>query len=219
MVSIQRPEILLVSLAHQSFFDASYSSLIESLRSSFRLRRVDTIDEVIQYLETKSPKLVLVTDEGLALAKSCAALATVASYVHNGGFVIVGLHFACFTETDDFDEFFNIGFGIPWTSGHCHRTTFQFNPSCSLPTGVASNSFPAPYSMKARHVKHAEPDEKIIVPTPLAMIHFINSPPRYVDPTQAAVVGTRIGDGYLVYAGDVNTEKESFEVILRLCGV
>lgn len=43
-------------------------------------------------------------------------------------------------------------------------------------------------------------------------------PAERVDESQAAVVAAKIGEGYLVYCGDVNAE-ESATVILALCGV
>ena len=217
MGSIQRPEIVLLSLAYQSFFDETYSSLIGSLRSSFQLKRAKTANGVIRYLATNNPKAILVTDEGLTKTRNGAVLDRVVSYVHNGGLVIVGLSFTSFTQLDDFDKFFKDGFGLPWRSGDYHRTTFQLNPSCSLPANLALNSFPAPYSMKVLHVKHAEPHQKIFVPITDAMTQSHVFPPEYVDQTQAAVVGTKIGEGFMIYIGDVNAEKGSLDIILHLC--
>lgn len=42
--------------------------------------------------------------------------------------------------------------------------------------------------------------------------------PERVDESQAAVVGTKMGDGFLAYCGDVNGEVESSRIILALCG-
>jgi hypothetical protein len=44
-------------------------------------------------------------------------------------------------------------------------------------------------------------------------------PPEYVDQAQAAVVGAKVGNGYLVYVGDVNAEEGSDNIILSLCGL
>lgn len=221
MASAQRPDILLVSLANKSFFDESYSSLIDSLSSCAQLKRGLTADGVTRYLATNSPKVILVTDEGLTLAENSAVLDRVVSYIRNGGFVIVGLHVPNFAKYNDIDKFFGEGFGLPWKSGDYTSGTFQFNPSCSLPTGAASNSFPAPHDMKVLHIRNAKPHEKILIPTLYHDngIESLDFPPEYVDQTQAAVVGTRVGDGYIVYHGDVNPGKESSDVILRLCGL
>ena len=219
MASAHRPEIVLLSLAHQSFFDEMYSSLIDTFHRSVDLKRAKTASGAIRYLATNRPKVIIITDEGLTKAKNSEVLDQVIAYLRNGGLVIVGFHFTCFTPMDVFDEFFSEGFGLPWKHGDYHRTTFQFNSLCSLPTDVASNSFPEPYSMKVLHVKDAEPHEKIFVPTTNARTQSHVFPPEYVDQTQAAVVGTRVGDGYMAYVGDVNGETGSDDVILRLCGL
>jgi hypothetical protein len=59
--------------------------------------------------------------------------------------------------------------------------------------------------MKALHVKNALPREKIIVPVDTS--------------SQAAVAGAKVGEGFVVYAGDVNSEESSDRVILSLCGL
>jgi hypothetical protein len=82
---------------------------------------------------------------------------------------------------DAFDKFFNETFGLPWQHGDYHGSDSQLNPSCSLPTGVASNSLPAPYSMKVLHIKNARPYEKIFVPAANAMRQSNVFPPKYVD--------------------------------------
>lgn len=60
--------------------------------------------------------------------------------------------------------------------------------------------------MKALQVREAKPQEKIFVPIPGGKIQSMVFAPRDVDQTQAAIVGTRIGNGYLAYVGDVNGE-------------
>ena len=120
---------------------------------------------------------------------------------------------------DVFDRFFNETFDLPWQHGDYHRTEFQLNPSCSLPIGVALNKLLTLYSMKVLHVKNARPDEKIFVPVPNAMTQSNVFPPEYVDQAQAAVVGAKVGNGYLVYIGDVNAEEGSDKIILSLLGL
>jgi hypothetical protein len=120
---------------------------------------------------------------------------------------------------DVFDKFFNETFGLPWQHGDYHRSDFHLNPSCSLPTGVAPNSLPAPYSMKVLHIKNARPHEKIFVPVANAMTQSHVFPPEYVDQAQGAVVGAKVGNGYLVYVRDVNAEEGSNNIILSLLGL
>ena len=210
-------EIFLLSLAFQNFLDEMYSSLIDGLSRSAQLKRAKSASGAINYLEANNPRAILVTDEGLTEAKNRAVLENVMSYVRNGGLVIVGLHFPNFATFDVINGFFET-FGLPWRSGNYHRDEFQLNPTCSLPRGVASNRLLAPYSMKALHVKNARPDEKIFVPVADDMTLSNVFPPRHIDNAQAAVVGAKVGDGYLVYIGDVNGEKGSDNIILSLCG-
>jgi hypothetical protein len=218
MASVNRPEILLLSLSCQVFFDDSYSALIDKLHESAKLNRVKTADAAIRYLEGNNPRAILVTDEGLTMPENRAVLEKLVSYVRNGGFAIVGLHFPNFATFDAINDFFG-AFGLPWKSGDYHRTDFQFNPSCILPAGVSASSFPAPYSMKALHVRDARPNEKILIPTGDAATQSLVFAPQLVDQAQAAVVGATVGNGYLVYIGDVNSEDASNGVMVSLCGL
>lgn len=146
-------------------------------------------------------------------------LQKVISYVENGGLAIAGLHFPNFVRPDEFDHFFASALELPWKSGDYHRTEFEFNRSCVLPQGVKATSLPGPYSMKTLHIKGARTHEKIFVPVRNARTQSLVFPPTPVDPTQAAVTGAKIGNGYVVYCGDVNAEEGSDKVILSLCGL
>jgi hypothetical protein len=212
------PEILLLSLAMQPFLDDTYMSLFNSLGDVAQLKRAKAPDSAMRYLEANNPKAIIATDEGLTEAKNRAVLEKVKSYIRNGGIVIFGLHFPNFTNLDNFDNLF-AGFGLAWKHGDYHRTTFQFNPSCSLPAGAVKDSFPPAYSMKVLHIMDARQEEKIFVPVPEGKTQSLVFPPTFVDQAQAAVVGTKIGDGYLFYTGDVNGEEGSDKVILALLGL
>ena len=139
----QHSEILLLSLAFQNFLDDTYSTLIKSLDESTKLKRAKSSSDAIRYLETHTPKAILVTDEGLTETTNKAVLEKVQSYVKNGGLVILGLHYPNFTRMDVFDKFFGEGFGLSWQHGDYHRTTFRFNPSCILPASAVKDSIPS----------------------------------------------------------------------------
>lgn len=217
MASVNRPEILLLSLAFQEFLDECYSSLISQLDESAQLRRAKVASKAIKYLEESNPRAIIVTDEGLTGTKNRAVLDKVVSYVRNGGLVIFGLHFPNFTDFNTFDDFFSGAFGLPWKHGGYQSADFEFNPSCSLPP--ATNSLPAPYSMKVLHVKNAQPHEKIFIPVNDAETQSLAFPQEYVYQAQAAVAGAKVGNGYLVYCGDVNPGDGSDKIILSLCGL
>jgi len=218
MGEVNQPDILLLSLAFQSYFDETYASLIDKLSILSRLKRAKSISGAINYLDANNPKAILVTDEGLTETENRVVRERIVSYVRKGGLIIVGLHFPNFVTMDAFDGFFNETFDLPWTRGGYDRTDFQLNHSSSLPSGITKNGLPGPYSMKALRVNNARPHEKIYIPVEDAMTQSLVFPASYVNQAQAAVVGSKIGDGYLVYIGDVNAEKGSFDVILSLCG-
>lgn len=219
MISVDGPVILLLSLAFRSFFDESYSSLIDKLDKTAQLKRAKTASGAIQYLDTNNPKAILITDEGLMTEENRPVLGKVVSYVRGGGLVIFGLHFPCFIDIDDIDKIFTENFGLPWQRGQYGRSEYQLNSSCSLPSGVVLNSLPAPYSMKVLQVKDARPHEKIFLPVTNPETQSLGFSPKYVNRAEAAVVGAKVGNGYLVYAGDVNPGEGSDKIILTLCGL
>jgi hypothetical protein len=130
-------------------------------------------------------------------------LQKVFSYIHHGGLLIIGRHFPNFTAMDVFGRFFQT-LDLPWKHGDYRRTNFRFNPACTLPNGMRSASFPDPYSTKVLHVKNARAEEKIFVQLLGGTSQSAVFPKAYVDHAQAAVVWAKIGEGYLVYDGNVN---------------
>ena len=116
---------------------------------------------------------------------------------------MIGLHFPNFITGAAFKAFFR-NFGLPWESADLCSREFRFNVGCELPAGATPIAV-KPYNMKALHVKNALPREKIIIPVD-------NS-------TQVAVAGAKVGEGFVVYAGDVSPGENSDRVILSLCGL
>lgn len=219
MTSAARPQILLLSLAYWSAFDDTYTTFIDKLSASAQIKRAKNPNAAIRFLDDNTPKTIVITDQGLNNEENKNVLDRVVSYVRDGGTVVVGFHFPNFTNGDEFEAFFK-AFELPWAYGDYHRTDFGFNPACALPANVLPASFPAPYSMKVLHVDKARPEEKMFVPVDGARIQsHVFAPVPVSDPTQAAVAGAKIGEGYLVYVGDVNPETGSAEVVLRFCGL
>jgi len=73
--------------------------------------------------------------------------------------------------------------------------------------------------MKALHVKNVRAKEKIFIPVDNAQTQSHVFPPTFVDQAQAAVVGAKVGKGFVLYIGDVNGEEGSDKVILCMCGL
>ncbi|KAL6233780.1 hypothetical protein BDW75DRAFT_183260 [Aspergillus navahoensis] len=219
MASTDKPQILLLCLSYRAFLDEIYSPLFNSLLEVAHIKRATTASAAIRALASTTFKAVIIADEGLTERDTAnqEVLASVKTYIENGGLAIAGLQFPSFTPMDRFKAFFQT-FGLPWKGGDYHRTTFQLNPSATLPESTEPASLPGPYSMKALHVTNARPLEKIFVPIEGAVTQSHVFAPEYVDQTQAAVVGARLGSGHLVYCGDVNGEDGSNQLMLALCG-
>ncbi|GKZ34531.1 hypothetical protein AbraIFM66950_004807 [Aspergillus brasiliensis] len=220
MAATERPHILLLSLAYRDYLDVIYASLFNRLLEVATLKRTKTASAALKAIAETTFDAIIITDEGLTESnrQSREVLAKIKAYIEHGGLVIVGLHFPNFTPMDKFRQFFAT-FGLPWINGDYHRSMFQVNPSGLLPENIDTSSLPQPYSMKVLHVKDARPQEKLYVPIEDALTESHVFPPTSVDQTQAAVVGARLGRGYLYYCGDVNGEDGSDQLMLSLCGL
>ncbi|KAI9889243.1 MAG: hypothetical protein M1814_005692 [Vezdaea aestivalis] len=218
MASVDLPTLLLLSLEHSPFIDEMYSPLLNRLSEIARLQRAKSTSAAIRYLEANNPKYILATDVGLVRKDNRAVLKKVVSYVRSGGRLVLGLNFSSGVTGTAFERFFSRSFSLPWKRGDYHRTNFMLSTSSSLPSDVVRDSFPAPFSMKASHVQDAQPHQKIFVPVPGTMTQSHVFSPDFVDQSQAAVVGEKVGDGYLFYIGDVNGEEGSNKIIETLCG-
>jgi hypothetical protein len=217
MSSADRPEIVLLSLSYRDFLDETYAPLIDGLAKGATLKRAKTASAAIRVLNESNPAAIIITDEGLTERSNRQVLLKVVEYVRNGGYAIAGLHFPSFTQMDDFRNFF-AAFGLPWENGDYHRTDFEFHRNCALPPTVIT-TIPGPYSMKALHIKNAQIHEKIFIPVGGAQTQSHVFPAEHVDESQAAITGACVGDGFLVYCGDVNGESGSNQVILTLLGL
>ncbi|KAL2059989.1 hypothetical protein VTL71DRAFT_9811 [Oculimacula yallundae] len=219
MASSEQPHIFLLCLSFQSFLDQQYATLIDEISKSAQLKRAKSASGAIRYLDSNTPKAIIATDDGLSKSENAAVLAKILSYLQNGGVVVFGLHFPNFVTDVMFENLFKGSFGLGWKRGNYQRGTFEVNTFYTLPRGVASSSLPSAYSMKALHVRDAKLQERIFVPVAGSKTQSMVFAPSDVDRSQAAIVGARIGNGYLAYVGDVNGEEESDRVILALCGI
>jgi hypothetical protein len=216
---MDKPQILLLCLSYRDFLDEVYATLFNKLLEVAHIKRAKTASAAISALDSTTFKAIIIADEGLTErdAATREVFTRVKSYIKNGGLAIAALQFPSFTTMDKFTAFFR-AFGLPWKHGDYHRTTFQLNPAATLPESTEPASLPGPFSMKVLHIQNARPQEKIFLPVEGAMVQSRVFAPAYVDRSQAAVVGARIGSGHLVYCGDVNGEDGSNQLLLALCG-
>lgn len=223
MASSSKPEIFLLSLYCASWFDDQYSNLLSRLSEKGTIKRAKEVSGVLRYLNTNEPDVIIITDQGVNTKNGEAVKEKLLSYIRDGGIAIFGLHFTAFhpegLDMRAFDKFWKTWFNLPWKSGNYQRGEFQFNPACKLGPFVPTGPFPAPYYMKPQFMKGARSWEKIYVPVPGDAKGSHVFPPDYVEDTEAAVVGAQIGDGFVVYIGDVNDEPGTQELFMTLCGL
>ncbi|KAL3454637.1 hypothetical protein BJX65DRAFT_301272 [Aspergillus insuetus] len=183
-----------------------YASLFDLLSQSVTLKSEKTASDAIQALNEGNLKAVIITDEGLTARANKKVLNKVKTFVQNGGLAIVGLHFnpsPLGTHSTG---------SLLLLSSPGSGETIDVIPLTSIasvpcpPTAVAA-SFPEWVNMKAVHVAHVRPDERIFL-----------SGSSYPEALEAGVAATQVGSGYLAYVGDANAEVESNKVILALCG-
>lgn len=215
-------DILLLSLAAPKSFDESYSCLLDDLSLLASLKRAKSAHGAIRYLEQHQPRAVIIANEEIVEGKHKAVLDIIKVYIHQGGLVLIGLHVPNFVEWPALGEFFEKEFGLPWKAGNFTISAADINRTSPLPPIVKGDLLPTSYSAKALHILHARPYEKILIPK-YEYDHFEERVPMepavYLDQVQAIAVGTRVGEGYLMYLGDVNPGKEFDQMILSLCGV
>lgn len=219
MTSEDKPQILLLCLAYRPSLDLMYPSLFRRLSEVAHVKRAESPTTALREIAENTFKVIIFADEGLAdypVLDHLEVLDKVKAYVQNGGLAIVGLHFPCASQTS-IDMFFK-HFDLPWWCGSYYITDVQLNPSADLPEGTATSSLPETHTMRALHVANAGARERVYVP-----VEGKTKPTFGLEQeesvTEAVVAAARIGQGYLVYCGDVNPEQASGHVILAFCGV
>ncbi|OJJ07930.1 hypothetical protein ASPVEDRAFT_203049 [Aspergillus versicolor CBS 583.65] len=205
MTSDDKPQILLLSLAHRDYLDVLYHTLLSRLYEAAHIKRAKHPTAALREMAENTFKAIIITDE--ALAESCnvenmAVPDKVKEYVHQGGLVIVGLHFPRFASSG-IENFFH-EFGLSWSD---------------VPEGTAVSMLHEAYSMNATLVKNARVRKRVYVPIEAARPGFLGFPAQELVMEQTPIAAARVGQGHLVYCGDINREAGSTCLILALCGI
>ncbi|KAI0889043.1 uncharacterized protein GGS22DRAFT_152988 [Annulohypoxylon maeteangense] len=213
-----RPQILLISLNLQPYFDEIYRSLLTELGTKGKLHRVKKADTAIRLLsENPRPSAVLITDEALTDQKNAHVWEAVLQYVRQGGTAVAMGQFSSFVKPNKMKPFFSKA-GLPWESGSYHRTTLVLNQE--VVGDVLAAKLVSRYSQKALFVKPVA-FEDAWYQTNENSVHesHVFAPTSVNNEGETAVALARVGEGKLGYLGDVNAEKGSEAVILAMCGL
>lgn len=211
------PSVLLISLKNESWFEGLYFHLLKSLKSRATVMESTTKSDALTKLSSSTFSAILVTTAEFASLRYEDLHSKVVEYVKAGGTVVFCGLFSSMIRPPDFDRFFRSTWSLPWKFGDYNRTTFILNPSRHARLQF-NPELAASYSMKAVHVKGAKPSDTVYITTPDSVIQsFVFAPESAHKPSQAPVVFTSVGDGFVGYIGDVNAETESTAVILCMC--
>lgn len=106
---------------------------------------------------------------------------------------------------------------LPWEAGSYHRTTLYLNQEAiERPT---TGLLPS-YSQKAVFLRHVDPDTAWYVASDRSVVEsLVPLPGPGINLLETPVAYARVGDGWIVYVGDVNGEKGTDAVVLGMLGL
>ena len=212
------PFVLLLSLGYADMFNSIHGHFLTALRSRAKVGQADTKESALQNLARPDLIGVFVTDPAITDKKYANVLSRLVEYAKTGGTVVIGGTFSTFVRGADNDAFFKKAWGLNWKTGSYHRTTFSLNPS--RPERLSEGpSLASSYSMKTVHLKGISPETVVYGPTATSRTQSMVFAPSAVDLSEAPVVYSPMGQGFLGYIGDVNGEKDSTNVILSMLGL
>ena len=196
-----------------------YSNLLSALKTRASVSEATNPSELASIVSTVKPTVILITTAEPAERKYSAIRNRLVDYARAGGTVIFCGMFSSFIRPPRMDEMWITDWNLPWKFGDYHRTTFSLNPSCTQKLQNLSG-MPKSYNMKAVHIEGATREAAVYVTTEESKLHSNVWAARSVhDTTQAPVLFTSIGSGYVGFMGDVNAETESTAVILGMSGL
>ena len=205
MANVQRPQILLLSLNKQPFFDEMFSGLLKALVARADVAEASTTLQVPE-LSPSQYSAVIVTDEAISERKYVVILSRVVEYARAGGIVVVGGLFSSCVNLGNLDTYFH-AWGLSWKKAGYRRSTCVLN-SATHPGFRSNGSMPTSYSMKVLSLKGVALGDVVYKRTDDEKVN-----------DEGAITYTRVGNGYLGYIGDVNAEEMSTSVILAMCGL
>ena len=202
----------------QAIFPDLYQDLISQIDKKYGTIEMKDAAAVQSMLSSGSLKAILVVDGGFAWAKYTALHIQLARYVQAGGIIIFCCLFSSFIRPSNSNRLWQ-NFGVPWTSGDYHRSTFYLSQGTKLLFGTQGmTACENEYSMKAVHLKGATSDSKIYVPLEQSRVESRVFPPDPVDQSQSPAVWAKCGNGWLGFIGDVNNEEGSQKLLMVMLG-
>ncbi|KAK7911134.1 hypothetical protein PG985_013615 [Apiospora marii] len=222
----QKPVILLLCLGDKWMTDIlddpqGFGEGIEILLEKAQLKRAKSLGGALKYLNENRPDGILITDPGVVAPKTREILGRLTAFAQSGGTVVFSFCFASNINVDNMNRLWQESWNFPWTMGDYHRSTLRLNTSAlgtTLAPGSNSDVQLLPqYSQKAVHLDQVPRENCWYLPTEDSHVESMVFPPdRVANQAQTPVAFTRVGDSYVGYTGDVNQEKGTNMVLLRM---
>lgn len=209
--------VLLLSLENQEFFSSIQEHFLKAIRAKVKVVQAKSLTEALSLLSSPDLAAVFVTDPGIVKRKNKKAATKLAEYVKSGGSAAIGGNFASFVSGREMEAFFRQTFGLNWTYGAYHRTTFALNPLNEV--AARNPSLANAYSMKTLHLGGISPEMAMYKPNEESRLEsLVFAPVKIENSLEAPAVCTRVGQGYLGFLGDVNGEICSTNTLLAMLG-
>jgi hypothetical protein len=212
-----KPQILLISLDLQPWFDDMYSSLIDQLHDKATIQRARKGHAAIRRLSEDPPKAVLVTDAAITTKRYANIWDALLTYVRDGGIAVCMGLFSSSVPPLKIKPFFEKA-GLPWEAGSYHRTTVVLDKD-NVPIDTVA-FLPESYSQKAVFLKNVDNSVAWYRQSGDSVIEssvFLST--HVEDISEVPVALVNVGERKLGYIGDVNTEEPSNAAILAMCGL
>lgn len=151
------PQVLFLKLSpeYDSIFNDLYAPVEAKIKTDFQTQEQRSIAGARTYLSTTKPLAILAVDAGLlgTTYEHGRLQKELATYVSNGGTLIMACLFSGFARPPQLDAFYT-RIDLPWRFGDYHRTTFYRNPASRALFGPQLHtSLKDSYSMKTVHLK------------------------------------------------------------------
>lgn len=208
--------VLLISL-EEDFFTSIHAHFLTALKDRIKVSKASTVQQALQDLNSPNLVAVYLTDAGATRPKHRVLVTKLVAYTKNGGTVVAGGQFSNHVSANQFEDFTR-AWGLTWTFGSYHRTTFSLNSNNDI---VKQNpSLFASYSMKSLHASQILPEHAVYKPTENSYLQsLVFAPTKIEEEDEAPATHAKVGQGCFGFIGDVNGEEKSTNTVLAMLGL
>lgn len=221
--------VLLVSIDDYSWLRDMYTSFIANMKSKCDFVEAKQAADAVQKIN-EGPHAVIVFEPAMMekkkRSKHQAINDALVSFVRAGGTVIFGCGCSSFARPPDVEWYFPSIWQLPWQTGNYARYDFQLGQGREK---IFGKKLPTAYNVKALQLKDVDAGDVIYhehgeAHGLLAQMHRAGMTDFDLHgPNPAAnggpVIWRKHGDGHIAWLGDVNNEKETQEITMRMCGL